>query len=153
MPSLLKGTVARDVFLLHISFHLMLHWRMKFYLDIPITVDNDQQFLDQFWGRIGPLGRGEPTHSYFDPLHIINAVWVGSPITLKEQYLAISHMIFEQKEKIFKILICHLDTLTKRKSNFPHTVYKKIQSGAVAKSYMINGLLVYGEIFAHFIIY
>jgi hypothetical protein len=31
--------------------------------------------------------------------------------------------------------------------------YKEIQGGAVAKSYMTNGLLIYGEIFAHFLIY
>jgi hypothetical protein len=30
---------------------------------------------------------------------------------------------------------------------------KEIQNGAVAKSYMTNGLLIYGEIFAHFLIY
>ncbi len=28
-------------------------------------------------------------------------------------------------------------------------IYKEIHSGAVAKSYMTNGLLIYGEIFAH----
>jgi hypothetical protein len=32
-------------------------------------------------------------------------------------------------------------------------MYKKIQNGAVAKSYMTYGLLIYGEIFAHFLIY
>jgi hypothetical protein len=31
-------------------------------------------------------------------------------------------------------------------------IFKAIQSGAVAKSYT-NGLLIYGEIFAHFLIY
>jgi hypothetical protein len=31
-------------------------------------------------------------------------------------------------------------------------IYKEIQNGAVAKSYMTNGLLKYGEIFAHFLI-
>jgi hypothetical protein len=30
---------------------------------------------------------------------------------------------------------------------------KEIQKGAVAKSYMTNGLLIYGEIFAPFLIY
>ncbi len=45
-----------------------------------------------------------------------------------------------------------ISALIKRKSNFPHTVSKKIQNGAVAKSYMTNGLLIYGEIFAHFLI-
>jgi len=28
-----------------------------------------------------------------------------------------------------------------------------MQNGAVEKSYMTNGLLIYGEIFAHFLIY
>ncbi len=32
-------------------------------------------------------------------------------------------------------------------------IYKEIQNRAVAKSYMTNGLLIYGEIFAHFLIY
>jgi hypothetical protein len=35
-------------------------------------------------------------------------------------------------------------------------ICKEIQNGAVAKSYMTNGLLIhtlYGEIFAHFLIY
>jgi hypothetical protein len=29
-------------------------------------------------------------------------------------------------------------------------MYKEIQNGAVAKSYISNGLLMYGEIIAHF---
>jgi hypothetical protein len=32
-------------------------------------------------------------------------------------------------------------------------IYKEIQNEAVAKPYMINGFLIYGEIFAHFLIY
>jgi hypothetical protein len=32
-------------------------------------------------------------------------------------------------------------------------IYKEIQIGAVAKSYMTYGLLIYGEIIAHFLIY
>jgi hypothetical protein len=31
--------------------------------------------------------------------------------------------------------------------------HKENQNGAVAKPYMTNGLLLYGEIFAHFLIY
>jgi hypothetical protein len=42
---------------------------------------------------------------------------------------------------------------TDKKENKIFLVYKEIQSGAVAKSYMTNGLLIYGEIFAHFLIY
>jgi hypothetical protein len=37
--------------------------------------------------------------------------------------------------------------LTKKKKKM-FLIYKEIQNGAVAKSYMINGLLIYGEIFA-----
>jgi hypothetical protein len=32
-------------------------------------------------------------------------------------------------------------------------IYKEIQNGAVAKSYMTDGLLIHAEIFAHFLIY
>jgi hypothetical protein len=42
-------------------------------------------------------------------------------------------------------------TLIKKKIKFS-LIYKEIQNGAVAKSYMTNGLLIYGEIFAHFLI-
>jgi hypothetical protein len=47
---------------------------------------------------------------------------------------------------------CAAGTLIKKKiKNF--LSYIKIQSGAVAKSYMTNGLNIYGEIFAHFLIF
>jgi len=39
------------------------------------------------------------------------------------------------------------------KENKIFHIYKKIQKGAVAKSYMTNGLLMYDKIFAHFFIY
>jgi hypothetical protein len=42
---------------------------------------------------------------------------------------------------------------TDKKENQIFLTYKEIQSGAVAKSYMTNGLLIYGEIFKHFLIY
>jgi hypothetical protein len=38
---------------------------------------------------------------------------------------------------------------TDKKENQIFLIYKEIQSGAVVKSYMTNGLLIYGEIFAH----
>ncbi len=34
----------------------------------------------------------------------------------------------------------------------PHIHYRETQSGAVAKSYMTKGLLIYGELFSHFLI-
>jgi hypothetical protein len=43
-------------------------------------------------------------------------------------------------------------TLIKKKIKF-FLIVKEIQDGAVAKSYKTNGRLIYGEIFAHFLIY
>jgi hypothetical protein len=40
-----------------------------------------------------------------------------------------------------------------KKENQIFLIYKEIQNGAVAKSYITNGLLIYGEIFAHILIY
>jgi hypothetical protein len=40
-----------------------------------------------------------------------------------------------------------------KKENIIFLIYKEVQNGAVAKSYMTNGLLIYGEIFAHFLMY
>jgi hypothetical protein len=40
---------------------------------------------------------------------------------------------------------------TDKKENQIFLIYKEIQSGAVAKSYMTNGLLIYGEIFTLFL--
>ncbi len=39
---------------------------------------------------------------------------------------------------------------TDKKENQIFLIYKEIQSGAIAKSYMTNGLLTYGEIVMHF---
>jgi hypothetical protein len=43
-------------------------------------------------------------------------------------------------------------TLIKKKIKFS-SIYKEIQNGGVAKSYMTNGILIYREIFARFLIY
>ncbi len=47
---------------------------------------------------------------------------------------------------------CSIQTTvyTDKKENQIFLIYKEIQSGAVAKPYMTNGLLIYGEKFAHF---
>jgi hypothetical protein len=42
---------------------------------------------------------------------------------------------------------------TDKKENQIFLIYREIQSRAVAKSYITNGLLTYGEIFAHFLRY
>jgi hypothetical protein len=41
---------------------------------------------------------------------------------------------------------------TDKKENQIFLIYKENQNGSVAKSYMTNGLLIYGEIFAHLLI-
>jgi hypothetical protein len=46
------------------------------------------------------------------------------------------------------------DLHTDKKEYKIFIIYKEIRDGAVApKSYMTNGLLIYGEIFAHCLIY
>jgi hypothetical protein len=42
---------------------------------------------------------------------------------------------------------------TDKKENQTFLIYREIQNGAVAKSYMTDGLLIYGEIFTHLLIY
>ncbi len=42
---------------------------------------------------------------------------------------------------------------TDKKEKKIFLIYKEIQNGAVAKSDMTNGLLIYGEIFAHVLIF
>jgi hypothetical protein len=42
---------------------------------------------------------------------------------------------------------------TDKKENKIFLINKEILNGAVAKSYMTNVLLIYGEIFSHFLIY
>jgi hypothetical protein len=48
---------------------------------------------------------------------------------------------------MFSIGSSERSALTKKKKKI-FLIFKEIQNGAVAKSYMINGLLIYGEIFA-----
>jgi hypothetical protein len=42
---------------------------------------------------------------------------------------------------------------TDKKENIIFLIYKEIHNGAVAKAYMTNGILIYGKIFAPFLIY
>jgi hypothetical protein len=77
----------------------------------------------------------------------------GSPLTV------------DTVDKVWLKVICHwmdlgstfaifnCDFCTDKKENLIFLKYKEIQNGAVAKSYMTNGLLIYREIFAHFLIY
>ncbi len=43
--------------------------------------------------------------------------------------------------------------LTDKKENQTFLIYKEIQNGAVAKSYMTNGLLIDGETVTHFLMF
>jgi hypothetical protein len=54
------------------------------------------------------------------------------------------HILFQ----VSSLLMIHY---TDKKENQIFLIYKVIHNGAVA--YMTNGLLIYGEIFAHFLIY
>jgi hypothetical protein len=42
---------------------------------------------------------------------------------------------------------------TDKKENIIFLIFKEIHNGAVAKSYMTDGILIYGKIFAPFLIY
>ncbi len=53
---------------------------------------------------------------------------------------------------IFNVTFCDI-YYTDKKEYQIFLIYQEIQNGAAAKSYMTNGLLIYGEIFAHFLIY
>jgi hypothetical protein len=57
--------------------------------------------------------------------------------------------------KLFKITnnIKDQRKRTDKKEKKIFLIYKEIQNGAVAKSYMTNGLIIFGETFAHFHIY
>jgi hypothetical protein len=52
----------------------------------------------------------------------------------------------------FELIYKFSQLRTDKKENKIFLIYKEIQSGAVTKSYMTNGLLIYGEIFVHFLI-
>jgi hypothetical protein len=54
--------------------------------------------------------------------------------------------------KRFKFLGIKKSALIKENQIFPTLSYI-VQNGAVAESYMANGLLIYGEIFGHSLIY
>ncbi len=56
-------------------------------------------------------------------------------------------------EKIVFYFIFMPDICTDKNENQIFLIYKEIQNGSVAKSNMTNGLLIYGEILAHFLIY
>jgi hypothetical protein len=49
-------------------------------------------------------------------------------------------------------LLAAVRKLIKKKRKF-FLIYKENRNGAVAKTCMTNGLLIYGEIFSHFLIY
>ncbi len=46
-----------------------------------------------------------------------------------------------------------LQLFTDKKENRIFLIYKEIQNGAVAKSFMTNGPLIYGKVFEHFLMY
>jgi hypothetical protein len=57
------------------------------------------------------------------------------------------------KKYLFEIENKSVVLYTDKKENQIFLIYMEFQNGAVAKSYLTNGLLIYGEIFAHFLAY
>ncbi len=60
--------------------------------------------------------------------------------------------IGESMQNICELLKIGESMHTDKKENQIFLICREIQSGTVAKSYMTNGLLIYGEIFSHFLI-
>ncbi len=57
--------------------------------------------------------------------------------------------MYQSYQRYIEITRDHTD----KKENLIFFIYKEIQNGAVAKSYMSNGLPIYGDVFVHFLIY
>ncbi len=79
----------------------------------------------------------------FPFIHIFALISLLSPTSLPGEAIKYKNIIWK---------FSYDSTLIKNTIKFS-LIYKEIQSGAVAKSYMTNGLLIYGVIFAHFLIY
>jgi hypothetical protein len=56
-------------------------------------------------------------------------------------------------QKIRETLQLQFLVYTNKKEKKSFLIFKEIQKGSVAKSYMTSGLLIYGQIFAHFLIH
>ncbi len=61
--------------------------------------------------------------------------------------------VYSLQFRTFNDDICLPFHYTDKKENQNFPIYKEIQNGAVAKSYITNGLLIYGEIFPDSLIY
>jgi hypothetical protein len=75
-------------------------------------------------------------------------------------YKSVSICAAEYAKLYERVQLCNIElwinsniTCTDKNENQIFLLYKEIQNRAVAKSYMTNGLLIYGEIFARFLIY
>jgi hypothetical protein len=65
-------------------------------------------------------------------------------------FLLLTHSKSQQEAAISReVAVLYTD----KKENLIFLIYEEIQNGAVAKSYKTNDLHIYGEIFAHFLIY
>jgi hypothetical protein len=78
---------------------------------------------------------------------VVSSAGVSSWLWL-ESFPIVSFQMWAHQLWVLQLWAPHTD----KKENLIFLIYKKIQNGAVAKSYMTNDLLIYGEIFAHFLI-
>jgi hypothetical protein len=60
---------------------------------------------------------------------------------------------WEPATPLFPRIWAYIRGCTDKKENQIFLLYKEIQNRAVAKSYMTNGLPIYGEILAYFLVY
>ncbi len=109
--------------------------------------------------RVGLAGRGESGNVFHSgksiatspsppPLTSFRCYEVLIYIVLIESWYMQSYTVQENLEQCRSY-----GRWTDKKENQAFLIYQEIQNGAVAKSYMTNGLLIYGEIFTHFLIY
>jgi hypothetical protein len=78
----------------------------------------------------------------------------NSFIILMCQFFSTTVLKFLQKNQLCVYELNKASKLyTDKKENQIFLIYEEIQNGAVAKSYMTNCLLIYGEIFLHILIY
>jgi phenylalanyl-tRNA synthetase alpha subunit len=74
--------------------------------------------------------------------------------SLQGSLMAVATAEITQNRQYKNKFICYFKVYcTDKKDNQIFPIYKEIQNGAVAKSYITNSLLIYGEIFAHFLTY
>jgi hypothetical protein len=88
----------------------------------------------------------------FAYLSFFNTIFLSTECFLPGSAAVLPLFFIGQLSKIFNTIFLSTE-FTDKKENKTFLIYKEIQMGSGAKSYMTNGLLIYGEKFAHFLKY